>query len=272
MKARKVYTDHRVLVNGLRLHYRDWGNAALPPLLLTHGAVANAAYWDLVAPAFRDRYHVIAVTARGRGKSDYAPDGRYGLEEYVQDFRELTAALGMEKLVYVGQSLGGKVGLAYAATYPDQLERLILVDIGAESSRDPAGDPIGQRPDVFHSLTDAEAWLRKFDRFKRLGDAAMQIVLQTGFHQLANEQWTSSMSPSILRPGKRAMPPSWDLLPRITCRTLLIHGTLSDVLSDEVAHRTCEAIADCRMVEMETGHLAHLEDPEEFIRVMAEFL
>ena len=64
-------------------------------MLLTHGAVANAVFWDLVAPAFRDEYHVVAVTARGRGKSDYSPDGKYDTEDYVQDFPELTVKLGI---------------------------------------------------------------------------------------------------------------------------------------------------------------------------------
>ena len=204
--------------------------------------------------------------------SDYAPDSRYDIEAYVEDFRELSMALGMEKLVYVGQSLGGKVGMAYAAACPDQLERLVLVDIGAQSSRDPVGDPIDGRPDVFGSLGEVEVWLRRFDRFKRLGDKAMEIVLRTGFHQLPNEQWTSTMASSLLHPKGGGMAPSWDLLPKITCPTLLIHGTLSDVLSDEIAQRTCEAIPECRMVEIQTGHLAHLEDPHEFIRLMATFL
>ena len=133
-------------------------------MLLTHGAVANAAYWDLVAPAFRDRYHVVAVTARGRGKSDFALDGRYDTEDYVQDFRELTVVLGMDKIVYVGQSLGGKIGMSYAATYPDQVERLILVDVGGEATRAPIGDPVTERPEAFNTLTEAETWLRTLPR------------------------------------------------------------------------------------------------------------
>ena len=60
---------HRLLSpehNGLNIHYTDWGNPHLPYMFLAHGAVANAVYWDLVAPAFHDKYHIVAVTARGR--------------------------------------------------------------------------------------------------------------------------------------------------------------------------------------------------------------
>ena len=69
----KQYTEHRMRVNGINIHYTDWGNPHLPHMFLAHGAVANALYWDLTAPTFRDQYHVVAVTARGRGKSDYDP-------------------------------------------------------------------------------------------------------------------------------------------------------------------------------------------------------
>ena len=64
----------------------------------------------------------------------------------------------------------------------------------------------------------------------------------------------------------------WDTLPRISCPTLLIHGSLSDVLSKEMAVRTRNAIPDCRLVEIEAGHLAHLENPNEFISLVREFL
>jgi esterase len=264
------YSEHRVMVNGLRLHYADWGNPQLPLMLLTHGSVANAAFWNLVAPAFRDEYHVVAVTARGRGKSDYSPEGKYDVEDYVQDFREFTVKFGMDRITYVGQSLGGVIGMSYAARYPEQIERLILVDIGGETTSSP--NPIAERPEVFDSLAEVEAWLRKFDRFTRLPDAAMQIVLQTGFHQLANEQWTSAMAQGLQQPRAGTPWNGWDVLPAISCPTLLIHGTLSDVLSAEAAVRTRDAVPDCRLVEMETGHLAHLEDPVKFVRLVQEFL
>ncbi len=267
----REYTEHRVLVSGLHLHYEDWGSSHLPHMFLTHGAVANAAYWDLVAPAFREQYHVVAVTARGRGKSDYSPDGLYDTEDYLQDFRELTVGLGMDKLVYVGQSLGGRLGMSYAATYPDQVERLILVDIGGESTSAATGNPITERPEVFNTLAEAEAWLRRFDRFSRLSSEAMQIVLDTSFHRLINEQWASTMACALLR-GQGVGQPVWDVLPNIACPTLLIHGSRSDVLSDEVALRTQNAIPDCTLVEIETGHLAHLENPSDFIRLVQEFL
>ena len=268
----QLYTEHRIKVNGLNIHYTDWGNTDLPHMFLAHGSVANAFYWDLVAPAFRDKYHVVAVTARGRAKSDYATDGSYDTEDYVQDFRELTLALGMDKLTYVGQSMGGKIGMTYAAVYPDQVERMVLVDIGGEGTGAPSGDPMKSRPEVFNNPDEIEKWLRQFDRFSRISQEAMQIVLQTGFQQLVNEQWVSSIANPLIYQERPTQPAVYEMLRKIQCPTLLIHCLLSDLMGPEIAEKTRTAIPECELVQLNSGHLPHLERPEEFINVVKKFV
>jgi pimeloyl-ACP methyl ester carboxylesterase len=268
----KQYTEHRMMVNGLHLHYTDWGNPHLPHMFLAHGAVANAIYWDLVAPALRDKYHIVAVTARGRSKSDFAPDGKYGTEDYVQDFRELTVALGLNQFIYVGQSMGGKIGMTYAAMYPEQVERMILVDVGGESTGSPSGDPMKSRPEVFNSPTEIETWLRQFDRFSRLNQEAMDIVVQTGFQQLVNEQWVSSLASPLIYQQRPVPPPVYDVLSKVQCPTVLIHCLLSDLMGAEIAAKTRDAIPNCELIQLDSGHLPHLERPDEFIRVVKGFL
>jgi pimeloyl-ACP methyl ester carboxylesterase len=268
----KRYTEHRMKVNGLNIHYTDWGNPDSPHMFLAHGAVANAIYWDLVAPAFQADYHIVAVTARGRAKSDYSPTGSYETEDYVQDFRELTMALGMEKLTYLGQSMGGKIGMTYAAMYPDQVERMILVDVGGESTGSPSGDPMTNRPEVYNSPEEIESWLRQFDRFARISREAMDIVVQTGFQQLVNEQWISSLASPLAPRQRPATPPVYDVLNRIQCPTMLIHCLRSDLMGPEIAAKTRDAIPNCELVQMDSGHLPHLERPDEFIQVVKDFL
>ena len=268
----KLYTEHRMRVNGLNIHYTDWGNPHLPHMFLAHGAVANAFYWDLTAPALRDQYHVVAVTARGRGKSDYDPSGGYETADYVQDFHELTTALGMDKLTYVGQSMGGKIGMTYTPTYPEQVERMVIVDVGAESTGAPSGDPMRSRPEVFDSPEEIETWLRQFDRFSRLGSEAMEIVVHTGFQQMVNEQWVSSLANPLVYGSRPTPAPVYDMLARVQCPTLLIHCLLSDLMGAEIAAKTSDAIPDCQLVQLDSGHLPHLERPDEFIKVVKSFL
>ena len=270
--SEKLYTEHRMKVNGLNIHYIDWGNPHLPHLFLAHGSVANAVYWDLVAPEFRDQYHVVAVTARGRAKSDYAIDGSYETDDYVQDFRELTLGLGLDKMTYIGQSMGGKIGMTYAAMYPDQVDKMILVDIGGESTGALSGDPMKSRPEVFNNPDEIEEWLRQFDRFSRIGSDAMQIVLKTGFQQLVNGQWISAIANPLIYHERPVQPAAYDKLQKIQCPTLLIHCLLSDLMGPEIAEKTRIAIPGCELVQFNSGHLPHLECPDEFIRIAKEFL
>lgn len=64
--------DRFATVNGLRLHYLDWGSRGKPALVLLHGGSAYAQWWDFFAPAFADDFHVIAPDWRGHGDSQHA--------------------------------------------------------------------------------------------------------------------------------------------------------------------------------------------------------
>jgi len=72
-------------VNGLKLHYLDFGNSEKPALVCIHGLSGNAHNFDALAPQLRDAYHVIAVDVRGRGDSAWGPSGDYNTAVYVND-------------------------------------------------------------------------------------------------------------------------------------------------------------------------------------------
>lgn len=115
-------------VNGVRLHYRDWGGAGTPVVLL-HGLASTRHTWDLVAPVLGQHLRVIALDQRGHGESDQ-PEDSYGFDVFVADLRGLLAKLGVQRPVLVGHSWGGNVALEYAAAYPQDLSALVLVDGG----------------------------------------------------------------------------------------------------------------------------------------------
>jgi pimeloyl-ACP methyl ester carboxylesterase len=74
--------DCCAIVNGLRIHYLEWGTQGKPPLLLLHGIARVAHSFDHAAPHFESRYRVIAVDMRGHGDSDWDPQGAYLVEDY----------------------------------------------------------------------------------------------------------------------------------------------------------------------------------------------
>lgn len=124
--------DGFIPANTLRIHYRRWSPAepqhGLPPMLLLHGLASSAHIWNLVAPQLAAHgYMVTALDQRGHGESE-KPDSGYDFATIIADDHAAVAELGIERAVLVGHSWGAAVALQYAATYPDQVAALVLVD------------------------------------------------------------------------------------------------------------------------------------------------
>ncbi|PYN91436.1 MAG: hypothetical protein DMD89_30895, partial [Candidatus Rokuibacteriota bacterium] len=171
-------------VGGLRLHYVEWGERTRPHVLLVHGWDGTAHYWDLVAPALADRYHLVALTLRGRGQSDADPTGRYRFVEYGRDIHEATRRLGLDRLSFVGASLGGMIALPYVAEHEAQVDRLVLVDIGAQLGGDrPSSYYAGMlaAPAEFESTRAIEDWLRQWSLYAKIPAAGLAIVIREHF-------------------------------------------------------------------------------------------
>jgi len=121
--------------DGLKLHYRDYpggpGAAGRPPLLCVPGLTRNARDFEALAERLSPGWRVICVDLRGRGESAVAPDSSsYALPAYLQDIDALFAALGLERVVLIGTSLGGLIAMLMALAGPDRLAGVLLNDIG----------------------------------------------------------------------------------------------------------------------------------------------
>ncbi len=125
-------------VDGLRLHYLDWGNESAPPLLLLHGNGPNAHFWDTFAPAMAPFFRVIAWDAPHYGDSDAPENGVHDQARKVALLHSFADQLGLKRFILVGHSMGGQTGISYAALYPEDVERLVLVDIGPNREFDPS--------------------------------------------------------------------------------------------------------------------------------------
>src|SRR6185503_15872057 len=124
--------DRFATVNGLRIHYLDWGTAGRQPLILLHGIARLARTFDHLAPHFSRDYHVIAVDMRGHGDSDWDPRGDYLVEDYTRDVEGLIEQLGLRDIVLWGNSTGGRVAQVFAGSHPDLVAAVIVEDVGPE--------------------------------------------------------------------------------------------------------------------------------------------
>ncbi|HLI68541.1 MAG TPA: alpha/beta hydrolase [Ktedonobacteraceae bacterium] len=125
-------TDEFITIHNLRFHYRRWMSAASGaqrhPLLLLHGLASALRIWDLVAPLLAEHGHeVVTLDQRGHGESAKPNDG-YDFATIVRDDAAIVHELGLKRFGIVGHSWGASVALEYAATYPDEISALLLVD------------------------------------------------------------------------------------------------------------------------------------------------
>ena len=267
--------------DGARLHYLEWGERHQPHVVLLHGWDGTAHYWDLVAPALAARHHVVALTWRGRGRSDDFPSGPHDFAGHVRDLWTATQRLGLERMAVVGASLGGMVALPCTAEHPDQVERLVLGDIGAQlGGSQPSSYYAGmlEAPESFESPDAVERWLRQWSLYVRLPPEGMAIVIREHFAETSPGQWTWRFAHrlrELQRSQPRAVlfPPQWDVLPKITCPVLIVRGGDSESLLPEVAERTRTGLADALLVEIpDCSHFPFLERPRELSVLLRGFL
>ena len=118
--------------HGVDIQLAEWeGNGKT--VLCVHGITANCRCWDVIAGALSPAHRVLAMDLRGRGLSG-KPDSGYSITHHVSDIRAVLDDLGIDKVVIMGHSLGAFISLAFGATFPDRVDRIILVDGGGKLS------------------------------------------------------------------------------------------------------------------------------------------
>ena len=112
-------------VDGVKLHYLTAGHG--PPLILLHGYAETSRMWRPIMPGLADRFLVIAPDLPGIGDSAIPPDG-LDMKAAAMRIHALARSLGVAKARVVGHDIGLMVAYAYAAQYPAEVEKLVLMD------------------------------------------------------------------------------------------------------------------------------------------------
>lgn len=271
----RVPESRFVTVNGLQLHYLDWGNRHLPPLVAVHGAYQQAHCWDLVAPALRDRFHFMALDQRGHGDSARHPKAAYALDDFLADLLGFLDELGLDKVALLGSSMGGRVAFMFAGLHPERVA--CLVDLGMGAERDDQGVAriranTAAEPDSFPD--EATAWAYYEKRYTTSHPDYVRNDFRHTFRRGEDGRLVRKFDPALRQFTSTYDPEaSWAALRRITAPTLLVRGANSDVFSHEVAVRMQQAVSGSQLLEMEgVGHLAIGERPDQLNAVLAEFL
>lgn len=109
----------------LKLYSKSYG--AGDPVLILHGLFGMGDNWRTIARRMEEQYQVILVDLRNHGRSPHDPQMNFSM--MTADLHELVVDLDLEDVVLIGHSMGGKVAMQFATTYPELTEKLVIVDI-----------------------------------------------------------------------------------------------------------------------------------------------
>lgn len=260
-------------VNGLTLRGLEWGAPRRPALCFLHGGSAHAHWFDAVAPAFAERYHVLSLDQRGHGESDWPSTPAYATQDFASDLLGVMEALDWDRMALVGHSMGGHNAMAFAAWHPDRLWALSIADSrpGIPRERLEAMHRRGHRGPRRHE--SLEAALRSFRLLPPETTAAPALL-----EHLARQGVTERAGRFLYRfdpacTGTRRPVDAWPLLHRITPPTLLVRGERSPILPREMAAEILKRIPRARLAEIAGAyHHLMLDEPQAFSKALGGFL
>lgn len=259
-------------VNGLRIHYLEWGKSGGQPLILLHGIGRVARTFDHLAPHFSKSYHVIAIDMRGHGDSAWDPQGAYLVEDYVRDIEGIVEQLKLRNIVLWGNSTGGRVAQVFAGSHPEHVSAVIVEDVGPE--RPPAisnrrANRMSQEENGWASVEELLAQLRK--DYPRTAEPVLRSFAQHGSKPHADDRVVWKRDPAILN----GFVPTelWATVRRIKAPIIYVLGGASDIVPPATQEQLKQALPQVEIVTMPgLGHYPSDERPVDFLAIVDRFL
>jgi len=288
------YSERFFRSGSLRIHFRDWGHEAAPPLVIVHGLRDHSHSFDDLARGLLDRFRVLAIDLRGHGDSETTPYYHFG--HFTLDLHNMIRALRLERPILIGHSMGGEIVGTYSGSFPGVPSRVIIIEgLGPPPPDMPEevqwaidgyariDRAIADQP----GLKDLEAAYRRFhERNPRVPEAKARelALLGTRAREDGTLEWKfDPMLATMAVTGPFDLEYTMEFWRRIAVPTLLVHGAESGefwrsrpgavYLEPADLERRLGAFRDARLVEIEgAGHMVHFDRPRELVRTIRSFL
>jgi len=273
----------------LDLHLLEWSSEGTP-MILIHGFGNEAHIWDDVAPRVADHYRVLALDLRGHGDSAWDPERRYDYSNHVADLDAITEALGIERMVLVAHSLGGRVSMLYAGVHPDRLAGLVIVDSAPELDMRGVvrirAEVEEQRDPSFRTFAEFENLLAH--NYPAATPTAIQRMARNGLRQREDGRYVLKMDTAYRgAPGgakvdadamatreKDHVAAMWAALEKLECPTLVVRGAASDIMSPDVADKMADEVLPNGKLAIvpQAGHSVMTDNPDGFAEAVCDFV
>jgi esterase len=275
--------DEYIEANGLRFHYREWGDTRTKhALVMLHGYGETSEVWSECAQDLAREFRVIAIDQRGYGGSDRASDQDYTRASQVEDLEAIVEALGLRSMTLVGHAMGGANAACYAAEHPEVVSALILIETAPEVLRTGIENlrRVMATADEFASLDQAVEEFRPYfpyangDQLERRVRAALKPSGDGGYEWDFDPIFRDPLArPPEPDPGQRRLSDLWDCVDRIQCPTMIVRGAETEMLTPEAIQRVHRRIPGSRVSLIEdAGHAVPTDQPGSLSLNIREFL
>ena len=272
--------SHYLVCAGREIHYTEWGAGQAQTVVAWHGLARTGRDMDAIAAQLAKRWRVICPDTLGRGLSQWSPDpsSEYCLAFYEQLALDLVDQLCIERMHWLGTSMGGAIGLRAAdGALRGRIERLVINDMGPTLPQAAIARILSYagEPPSFASVLELERYFRAvYQPYGWLSGEQWRLLTETSLRRLADGRVTPHYDPAMVQqfvhhPQDYEQWETWD---RLELPVLCLRGEHSDLLLPETAEamRTrgpralVATIAGC-------GHAPALNTPEQ-IALVERFL
>lgn len=266
-----------ISVEGMNVHYRDEGDALDSiPMVLIHGTGSSLQTFDEWTTQLKRSHRVVRMDLPAYGLTGPFPDRNYSINHYVEFIKDFLTSLGIEKCVLAGNSLGGHIAWSFTTTYPDMVDRLILIDASGYPNKAksvPIAFKMAQVPvikNMFTYITPRfvvkasveNVYADKSKVTEQLVDRYFELSLREGNRQAFVDRLKEINDTS-----------SYHIIKSIQQKTLILWGTEDRLIPIESAHRFHEDLPNDTLVIINgIGHVPMEESPKESLIPVNAFL
>ncbi|NOR20425.1 MAG: alpha/beta fold hydrolase [Xanthomonadales bacterium] len=284
------YSEHRYSSrDGLSLYYREYGSGDNVIICLP-GLTRNSKDFHDLALRLSTDFRVLCLDLRGRGQSEYDPKWRhYHPGTYAQDTWTLLDALEIDKFIIIGTSLGGMIAMVMSSQQAGRIKGVVMNDIGPEI------DPVGYSRILGYAgiKADISNWQDATERAKLISGQAAPEMPDEFWQDFARKTYRENsegipeldMDPNIGEAIRKGVKPArilakirktgilkkiagmfidpWDSFRTMSMPVLVLRGSISDILSDDIVDRMAAVKPDLhRALIPNRGHAPMLDEPE----------
>ncbi len=272
------YRSGHIVLRQMRFHFLEWGQRGAPAIVLLHGGHQSCHSWDLVSLHLARKYNVFALDQRGHGDSEWARDVEYTNHTMSLDAEAFIKAIGVERPVLMGHSMGARNSMLLAKRDHSYLRAMVIVDVGPEVSERGRAAIAGfvQANQEFDDLDHFVANVQKYDPYRKREH--IERTVKYNLLQRADGKFISKCDYNPRRLGvMRGQGPleslTLDDVRGYNLPVMVVRGENSNILEQDAAERFGAALPNGRLtVVPNCGHNVHGQNTKGFLVALNSFL